>query len=325
VKKNKGFTLVELLVVISIIALLLAVLMPALQKAREIAKRTICANQIKQIGVGMAAYAMGFDDKTPYSGGVTANIPDDSKDEGTPHPSVIWRTNHNTNDKDYMDPATLCQCGKPGKPRAMRLACLFAGNFIRDGKVFYCPGNTATNRRYDTYTEQDPEQGGPSSEWGRPHQLVNKGSINDWIRTGYDYFPIATKTSRAVMITDTKSSRIYPKTTCRKFSNLDISTPYVCDVTGQASWIAHKAGLRTVGTKTIAKNPGINSLFKDGHVKFVTDKEIIINDRPSTLFGATNVVLDLAPDDKNPDGRDANPNVYFYYLYQLIGNSKIRW
>jgi prepilin-type N-terminal cleavage/methylation domain-containing protein/prepilin-type processing-associated H-X9-DG protein len=52
----QGFTLVELLVVISIIATLLAVLMPALSKAREQAKKTVCMSNIKNIGMGTAFY-----------------------------------------------------------------------------------------------------------------------------------------------------------------------------------------------------------------------------------------------------------------------------
>ena len=54
--KSTGFTLVELLVVISIIALLLAVLMPSLQKAREQAVRIICATNMKSTGTSMAMY-----------------------------------------------------------------------------------------------------------------------------------------------------------------------------------------------------------------------------------------------------------------------------
>jgi prepilin-type N-terminal cleavage/methylation domain-containing protein len=53
-----GFTLVELLVVISIIALLLAVLMPALGKARESAKSTVCKSGFKQFSVALVAYSM---------------------------------------------------------------------------------------------------------------------------------------------------------------------------------------------------------------------------------------------------------------------------
>ena len=56
-KKNSGFTLVELLVVISIIALLLAVLMPSLQKARESGKRVVCGSRLHQIYLGHSFYA----------------------------------------------------------------------------------------------------------------------------------------------------------------------------------------------------------------------------------------------------------------------------
>lgn len=53
---SKGFTLVELLVVISIIAILLAVLMPSLSKARELAVRIVCASNMKSTGTSMAMY-----------------------------------------------------------------------------------------------------------------------------------------------------------------------------------------------------------------------------------------------------------------------------
>jgi len=61
--RRKAFTLVELLVVISIIALLLAILLPALIKTRDNAKRIICAKRMSQISLAMSAYAVDCQDK----------------------------------------------------------------------------------------------------------------------------------------------------------------------------------------------------------------------------------------------------------------------
>ena len=86
---HQGFTLIELLVVIAIIAILSAILLPALGGAKERAKRTSCINNLRQFSIAVKLYAVDHDNKLPRGGTDNGN----KEDTHTPILSSETKTN----------------------------------------------------------------------------------------------------------------------------------------------------------------------------------------------------------------------------------------
>lgn len=113
--RSSAFTLVELMVVIVIVALLSGLLLPALSRARRLAKRNSCQSRLHQIGQALYLYAMDSRQRTPRAAAT--------------HRDRVW--------------------DDTGGVGVEGLGYLYDKEFLREPKVYYCPAMVSTTCTYD--------------------------------------------------------------------------------------------------------------------------------------------------------------------------------
>ncbi len=126
--KRRGFTLIELLVVIAIIALLMAILMPALNRARELGRRTVCMGNLKQLALAWVMFA--DENRGDLVNGLAGDeVPG-------PPPIVIGWVGPIPLDNDG-NPDTTQGMNKGGQERRIKQGTLW--EYAKNPKVFKCP------------------------------------------------------------------------------------------------------------------------------------------------------------------------------------------
>jgi prepilin-type N-terminal cleavage/methylation domain-containing protein len=186
-RRRQAFTLIELLVVIAIIAVLIALLVPAVQKVRDAAARTQCSNNLKQIGLACHAYHDNFA-RLPQGWVVT---PNDIPKPGWPWSVLILPYLEQDNLYKKLNPNLINPNGPPGANTLTELVI----------SVYRCPADMGPdlNPWYDSYATSNYVC----------NRAVFGPSIDDKNATNMRFTDITDGTSSTILIGERDSWRTF--------------------------------------------------------------------------------------------------------------------
>jgi prepilin-type N-terminal cleavage/methylation domain-containing protein/prepilin-type processing-associated H-X9-DG protein len=199
--KRRGFTLIELLVVVAIIAVLLGLLLPAVQKVREAAARTHCANNLKQLGLALHGFHDAYGNVPP--GQVKGALPEwGIPVAGLNHgwaPFILpWIEEQNLYSTYQWNLFSADQANQPLMSRPL--------------KLFQCPSAPEQNRYYTSPPFSPAPDGNKAAcgdyapTWGVNPVLATMGLIGP--ATDYQGVLVPEQWTRLIQITDGTSNTI---------------------------------------------------------------------------------------------------------------------